>query len=426
MERIHLNNRASALDFIFWLVAIVVLTLYNLTPSIGGFDVSYYFLAGEHFWNGQIDCLRTPVYPLLLKLFNVWFGNRGGVAGIIVLQSIVYLLSVASLRSILQKVCKNKLVQTMTALLYVVCVAPGWCNEMLTESLSISGCIIIADLLCRYIQKTSYQLSIGIFLISLVLVFLRPTFVFLFAILPFVWFILWIRKNRRTLQCTSLLLTAVCVCAYWGYCKAYEKEYGVFTSSISFVCNDVYNMKRSGVWDTDKVIDPQARKILNDIDEKWDGNYDPIYQAVDSNHKCLSLIAKGCKDIKSGSEKTLISHQLKNTAASFDKRFNASVNTHTHLSTVLFVSSLFLALPLWLFYCTVVASVLTLIIYFIRKRTIPLTASVIVLFVLAQCAGILLFASEAHERLFLPVYPLFLVLLGMTIVKSKDTINNCD
>lgn len=55
----------------FWVLTIVVLTLYNLTPSIGGFDVPFYFLAGEHLWDGQNDCLRTPVYPLLLKASNV-------------------------------------------------------------------------------------------------------------------------------------------------------------------------------------------------------------------------------------------------------------------------------------------------------------------------------------------------------------------
>lgn len=76
----------------FWIITIVILTLYNITPSIGGYDVPYYFLAGEHLWNGELDCLSTPVYPLLLKVFGVCFGGNGGIAGIIVLQSVVYIL----------------------------------------------------------------------------------------------------------------------------------------------------------------------------------------------------------------------------------------------------------------------------------------------------------------------------------------------
>ena len=166
----------------FWLVAIIILTLYNLTPPIDGFDTQYYFLAGERLWNGQLDCLRTPVYPLLLKLFNVCFGDRGGVAGIVILQSAVYLLSVASLHNIARLAIKNRLIQMAVTFLYVICVAPGWCNELMTESLSISGCVIIADLICRYIQRPSAKTSIGIFLITLFLVFIRPSFIFLFAI----------------------------------------------------------------------------------------------------------------------------------------------------------------------------------------------------------------------------------------------------
>lgn len=416
-------NWTKSHSFFFWLFAIVVLTLYNLTPAIGGFDVQYYFLAGEHFWNGQIDCLRTPVYPLLLKMFGVWFGDRGGVAAVIILQSVVYLLSVASLRSILQKVCKNSLVQTLTALLYVVCVAPGWCNEMMTESLSISGCVIVADMLCRYIQKPSYQLSIGVFLLTLVLVFLRPTFVFLFAILPFVWLVLWIRNNRRAMQFTSLFLTIICICAYWGYCKAYEKEYGIFTSSISFVCNDIYNLQRSAAWNTDKITDTQVRRFMSNIED--DINYAPIYEAVSSNPQCLPMIAQACKEMKHGSDKRLLRHQIEITTTSFNKRFNASVNTHTPLSAILFVTSLFLALPLSFFYGIVVLSCLALAWHILNKRYIPLTAAVLILVTLAQCVGILLFASEAHERLLLPVYPLFLIILGM-IIERKNILNNCD
>lgn len=285
---------------------------------------------------------------------------------------------------------------------------------MMTESLSISGCIIMTDLVCRYIQKPSWNLTIGIFLLTALLVFLRPSFIFLFAVLPAVWIVLWIRRNNRKLQVVSLALTLLCTTMYLGYCKAYEKEYGVFTSSISFVC-DIYNLKRSGSWDIEKVSNPQAKKILTQIDEQWGGNYDPIYKSVCSNHKNLKYIALGCNEMKQSSKTALLRHRLEITTASFDKRFNASVNTHTPLSAVLFCSTLFLALPLSLFYSIVVISCVALMIYMLKKKRIPLIATVIILFSFAQCVGILLYASEAHERLLLPVYPLFLVLLGMAV-----------
>lgn len=400
---------------LFWIITIAVLTLYNLTPSIGGFDVPYYYLAGEHLWNGELDCLRTPVYPFLLKVFDVCLGHKGGIAGIIILQSIVYLISVSSLKSITTQVIENRKIDYAVMLLYVLCVAPGWCNELLTESLSISGCVIIADLIIRYIKKPTFGISLAIALLTVLLVFLRPSFIFLFAILPFVWVVLWFRKKQRLLQTASLALTLMCISCYFVYNKAYQKEYGVFTSSISFVCNDIYNLKRSGVWNIEKVSNPQTKQLFDQIENSI--NYEPTYREIDNNHKSLPAIVEGCNEMKAGNEKTLREYQIKITAASFDKRFSAAVNTHTPLSAFLFASSLFWALPLSLFYSIVVVSLLALTVYFIQRRSFPLIATVIILFTAAQCVGIVLYASEAHERLLLPVYPMFLVLLGLTLEK---------
>lgn len=406
---------------LFWILTIVIMTLYNLTPRIGGFDVPYYFLAGEHLWNGKLDCLRTPVYPILLKVFGICFGNKGGIAGIIILQSVVYLISVFSLKSITTQVIQNPFIHYAVMILYVLCVAPGWCNEMLTESLSISGCVIIVDLIIRYIKKPTYGISFAIAFLTVLLVFLRPSFIFLFAILPFIWIVLWFRKKQKLLQTISLALTLMCISCYFVYNKAYEKEYGVFTSSISFVCNDIYNLKRSGVWNIEKVSNPHTKQLLAEIEKSI--NYEPIYREIENDQKCLSAIVLGCDEMKAGNEKKLHEHQIKITAASFDKRFSAAVNTHTPLSTLLFTSSLFLALPLSFFYSIVIISILALIIYFLKKRSIPLIATVIILFTAAQCIGIVLYASEAHERLLLPVYPLFLILLGRMFEKISVFIN---
>ena len=224
------------------------------------------------------------------------------------------------------------------------------------------------------------------------------------------------------LHLLSLVLSILCFSTYLGYCKVYEKEYGIFTSSISFICNDIYNLQRSAAWNTDKVSNTETRFFLDSIANNV--NYAPVYNAISTNHKMLPMIVQGCKEIKAGSEKALRRHQIEITAASFDKRFNASVNTHTPLSAILFTCSLFLTLPLSLFYGITIIACIALVVYFLRNRTIPLMATVIILFTAAQCSGILLYASEAHERLLLPVYPLSLVLLGVTIEKTLHFINN--
>ena len=421
-----LNNRSVVM---FWLLTVAVLVLYDLTPRINGFDTPYYFLAGEYLWHGQLDCLRTPVYPLLLQSFKVCFGNVGIVA-IVILQSIVYLFSVASLRNIACSVIKSPFVWQLVSVMYVVCVAPGWCNELLTESLSISGFVILTDWVFRYINQPSWRRSVAIAIMTALLVFLRPTFIFLFAVLPLVWIVLWIRNNRRSIQLASFVLTLLCVLSYLGYCKAYEKEFGVFSSTMSFVCNDVYNLKDSSCWDLERVGDPLARQALMEVDEHWEGHYGAVYKLVCANPGILKHMADGCNEMKRCAGQTFALHQLRLTVASFDKRFNASVDTHSPLSAVLFSTSLFLAPPLSLFYGLVVVSCIALVVYCIRKRTVPLYGFVLILSVAAQCLGIILYASGDHQRLLLPVYPAFLLLAGVALEKLfafwKGMDNNLD
>ena len=264
----------------------------------------------------------------------------------------------------------------------------------------------------------------SVFLLTLLLVFLRPSFIFLFAILPCVWIVLWVRKNERWLQVVSLLLTLVAATAYLAYCKAYEKEYGVFTSSISFVCNDVYNLKRSGLWDISKVTHPHSCAVIAQLEAQWSCNYDPIYRMVSSDHEALKYLALGCDEMKRGTTAGRLDYWARIASGSFDKRFQAAVNTHTPLSAMLFASSLFLALPLSIFYGVVVISCIALVVYCLRRRGVPLMATVLILFSAAQCVGILLYASEAHERLLVPVYPMFLVLLGMFVEKGHHLLSH--
>lgn len=136
-------------DRIFWGVAVLALTLYNLTPSIEGFDIAYYISAGDNLLRGRLDCLRTPTYPLILGLLKSLIGTRGMAIAVTILQSLAYLISVRCLLYLIRKTVKNNIVRWTTAYYYVLVLAPALCNELATESLSISGCMIFVDLLFR-------------------------------------------------------------------------------------------------------------------------------------------------------------------------------------------------------------------------------------------------------------------------------------
>lgn len=421
------NNNITLLqsrNIIFWLVAIVFLTLYNLTPSLNSYDTQYYILAGEHFWNGHIDCLRTPVYPLLLKCCQEIFGTNGMANAITVLQSIVYIVSLVSLKRIAEQTIKNSSLSFVLLLFYVICIAPGWCNELTTESLSISGCVILANLVLSFLFRPKTKTNILIHIILVFLVFLRPTFIIFFAILPAIWIYQTFKSPNKGHYVSATVLTIICILCSGSYTLMYKNQYGTANSTATFVFNKIYDAHRGGYWNPENVKNPECRKWIDLIDANYCGNYDIVYNTITQHPESMVLIDEGCNDIISAHKAEHQKYRAGLLVSSFDKRFLAAVNTHTKLSSVLFVSSLFLSFPLSLFYLIVSIAVIYLLFYILKKRSIPIVYFFIVATIAAQTIGVILTTSDAHERVLLPIYPLFIILIGIIIDKLVAFPNN--
>lgn len=402
----------------FWIVAVSVLTLYNLTPSLNGFDSAFYIIAGERLWNGEIDCLRTPVYPLICHTFQLLFGDYGINTAMTIFQSIVYLFSLISLIQIAERCIHNKIVRHAILLFYVCCIAPGWCNELLTESLSISGMTVLANLVLRFVDNPKTKTNILIHLTLILLVFLRPTFILFFAILPVLWIILFWQSENKKVVGTALGFTIACVLCFAGYCKIYQKQYGHFGATATFVFNKIYDAKRGDYWDTDAVKSTKNLYWINKVAESYDGSYSNTYRIITCNPQSLPHINEACENMINAHKSEYLNYRIKLFIESFDKRLLAAVNTQTPLSAALFLTSLFLSFPVSLFYLLTFSSAAYVIIELIRRKSINIAHFFIVATILAQTVGIVLTTSDAFERVLLPVYPLLLILLGITIEKG--------
>lgn len=417
METLRINYLSSIQSLSWWSFTIVVLTIYNLTPSLESFDTKYYFLAGEKFWNGEIDCLRTPIYPLLLKILQVLFGSTHIYASITIFQSFVYLLSLISMRRVIGLTIHNTKLQLVLLFFYVSCIAPGWCNELTTESLSISGCIIITDLVFSIIYRPSIIKVITCHIVLLILVFLRPTFILFFAIFPIIWLNqMWVVPQRK-IYLIALTLTICSIACFVGYGKFYERQYGKFGVSTTFVFNKIYDAHRGGYWDPNAVDNIVSKQWIETIDNNYDGTYDYTYRLITESPDVLSYINNGCDEMILKHKQEHLRYRISLFASSFDKRLLAAVNTHTAFSSILFVFSLFLSFPLSLFYLIVVISSIAIGINVLKKRRIPIIAFFIIITILAQTVGIVLTTSDAYERVLLPIYPLFVILMGMIYEK---------
>lgn len=413
----HFNNHMVSRNIFFWFVAILVLTLYNLTPALNTFDTEFYILAGQNFLDGKIDCLRTPVYPLLCQAFIKLFGTEGLPVAMTIFQSLIYLISLFSLLKIAEFTIKNDKIRYIILFFYILCVAPAWCNEILTESLCISGCVIMTDLVLSYIRKPSVAKNISLHFFLLFLVFLRPTFIVFFAILPVVWII---HRTQLKYKTISLALTLACILCFGAYCSAYKNLYGKFGTSSALIVNKIYDAQRGGYWDPSCVTNIESKKWIDFVDENYTGNYGFIYHTFMKHPESIVPISNGCDEIIQNHKSEWQKYRVQLFASSCDKRMQAAVNTHTPLSSVLFLSSLFLSFPLSLFYLIIILSAIALLINIIIQKSIPIGHFLIIAVIFAYTVGIVLNACDSHERLLLPVYPLFIVMLGSAFEKATQ------
>lgn len=404
-------------NILFWSVSIIILTLYNLTPALNSFDTEYYILAGQIILDGKIDCLRTPIYPLLCQAFIKLFGIEDLPTAMTIFQSLVYLISLISLQHTANYTIKNKNIRFITLLFYILCIAPGWCNEILTESLCISGCVIMTDLVLSFIYKPTITKNIALHLFLILLVFLRPTFIIFFAILPVLWLF------HRTLfkyKIISFSLTIICIACFGAYSYAYMNVYGKFGTSSALVINKIYDAYRGGYWDTSAVKSPESKKWINYIDEHYTGNYGILYQTFTEHPESIVPISEGCDNIIQSHKFEWQKYRVQLFASSCDKRMQAAVNTHTPLSSALFFSSLFLSFPLSMFYLIIILAAVALLVNIIIQKSIPIGHFLIIAIICAYTVGIVLNACDSHERLLLPVYSLFIVMLGSAFEKATQ------
>lgn len=135
---------------------------------------------------------RTPVYVLFLWLFSPLKHNMQLFGTMVVLvQSVLSFLCIPMLFEIVFLMTKRNILSFFIGVFYGC--LPGILNfnyVLLTESLSISGFVLLVFLLIKFFQKKTAVLAFSVGLAALVLVLLRPSYLFLIVLLGGFW-ILW-------------------------------------------------------------------------------------------------------------------------------------------------------------------------------------------------------------------------------------------
>ena len=368
------------------------------------FDSSTYISAWDSFANGKIDMLRTPVYPVFLGVMKIIFGEQFFCMGAICMQHIIFLFSLRYFYRLALTITNSGKIALWITLFYGVfsCITT-WNNFILTESFAISGIVFILYLVQQLSEKRSFIYALHFTILLSLLVLLRPALVYMLPVLGVTWILMAIKNRKRNIALSGVLSVAIASLSLLAYMKAFEKEYGIFASSSINTINQVCIAHDYDLLNAEVIEDPQLRKDIIDPQFKkdilehrlWD-RYDlkTINGAIMASNKSQPM-----KYIQKCFGRLYRSAQL-----SFFYIYTDIPGISTLLDIVGFN---FNTIYLFLIIYTIIVLYWTL-----KKRKLPLISALMYMFSVSNIIVAIVGAQSEWNRLILPSFPLFLLMLG--------------
>ncbi len=215
------------------------------------YDSSSYYEYDYNLLKLQTDHFRTPVYPYFIKLvaFLTGFSSASGAYppafyGVLAfVQKMLSFCAVAILYVALRKVIRRRWLVALICLCYGCAPAViSWDICILTESLSFFFMVLMLYCVFSYLRKPSILTAIMLGVVSLIMVLLRPTFIYLIAIFA-VFFIarLILCRSEWKKAVSGIVSLGICGLLLLGYCQLnYVNNHYFGISSVGTNINQLY------------------------------------------------------------------------------------------------------------------------------------------------------------------------------------------
>lgn len=236
------RNRVSVLIFrilsspLFWVMICSLafrLIYYRSVYTYSQFvDSGTYLNYPEKLYEGQVNALRTPGYPYFLMIIRSLFGSAKFLPAVAVIQDLLLYLSILFFYKISESFIKNRFVLFLTSLTYG-CLPSiiNYSRTILTESLSITAFVVFTYFVVRYIKKPGIVTALLIGLSTFILVMIRPSFLYITALVVLFWIVRAIFRKSELKFCMIGIAGAILsILLITGY------------SYLNFVDNKVFSV----------------------------------------------------------------------------------------------------------------------------------------------------------------------------------------
>ena len=398
------------------------------------FDTDSYFNAWTNLKQGKIDIFRTPTYPIFIGLIQGLSGASLFKLAIVIAQYILFFVSIFFFYKITCHFIDNSKVCSFITLFYAIC--PGiisWNNLILTEPLAISGTVFLLYYSIRLYEKPMVKMALLYAFWLLFLIFLRPSFLYLFPALLFFWALSGLYGKARVFLLGILCTVFVLCCEAFYICK-FEKSYGVYSPSSVGVLNQYYIVRQHGLINVDGISNDSLRCELqrsiesngattNNHDLLWTEGYDFISRY-------------GLKEVQTVISTTMKEHPVEMLKKALGRSIRAMHTPLFHslipVSGIVYYFVDFTGfdftdfLSMGLLYVFIIIYVIILIrntLY--KKRKMPCLSMLLLLIGVGNLITVIIGAQESWNRLIVPSMPIYLLMFGQicTMFKVKSPLS---
>ena len=232
-------------------IVIASLLFYIYLSALNGFKIGFfddsgsYFLAADVFMRGEIDFLRTPLYPLICR-FAAWLSAPNAFTIIAVMQEAVFLCSIVAIFNAIATLGISRRIALFITSAYALCpVLFLYSNLIFTESLAISfSAFFVCTIANTLFGKHQLAAAVTMPPLLFLMIMLRPFFVCFIPVAAIV-LLYSLYVNRHNIRhAVAIASASACVAfALLGYCSWYYSTFGKFTFSCVYElnrCNSLY------------------------------------------------------------------------------------------------------------------------------------------------------------------------------------------
>jgi hypothetical protein len=260
INRFFDNDRQ--LKYIYLIAVAASIFSFFFCPRLDFYDIHTYMRAKEMLLEqGVLDAFRTPVYPIFLAI-------TGNTATAHIVQTLIFLLSIRYIYKTLKLLSSSRKLIVAFSLVYVIHPTLQFYNfQILAESLAISFTSIYLYFVISYLKTARAGYCWAFHFIMLLLVFLKPVFIFLSVISLGILAYNIIHKKQPFKSISVFIISlAVQASVIFCYMSAIHSRYGVYGLSNVTDINFFWIMDMKGIIDKTTFPDNRMDAVHNNID----------------------------------------------------------------------------------------------------------------------------------------------------------------